>query len=263
MGAKSIVICVGLILIGCGVCSSSAYAQNSEKKTAGEASLDGTLKDPLDKDDDVGWGEVRACKKYEESVEDHYIDKGKRENNLLSLRIMYARCPYYDPYSENTLRVLIGLHEKAKGDDPKESLEALRGYKELLRKHTANLEVLQFALDVSKEDSRFGNQDFFRNMIKMLRQSIKSSVSDGTDPSRAIPIFTLSEQRYILSQIDGTLEKNEIIEQEGRVYSLYDFLDGSDHRRFTVFFDLTTPMAVMKTWQAEAEKREKLNLGVK
>lgn len=201
----------------------------------------------------------RSCGIYLEQVS--LIYKGARPKNYFrNLRSMYARCTFYDPFSEDTLRNLAELYEKAIGDDPVEAPKALRTYKSLVQRHLANLAVVTMALDMAREDSRFGNPDLFQEVQSMIIESLKTTTRDGSEPSMAIEIITTGEQDYIVANSGGKLVDSELIEQNGVFYYALDFEDEENGEKFSMFLDVSTPMIVTRTRQQQAEKEERLNV---
>ncbi|QQS57961.1 MAG: hypothetical protein IPN28_03860 [Alphaproteobacteria bacterium] len=202
-----------------------------------------------------------ACKNYEEKIS--YIYKGSRRSSTMGpLRVMYSRCPYYDPFGEETLRSMLKLSEMAKSKDPLEAINSIKDYKNLVRKHLANLSVVQMAMEISREDSRYGDPDFFREVKKMITESLTEKKGDGTELYRPVKITTMGEQDYIVSKQDGKVEKSEIIEANGIFYNIYDFVASDKKTRYSLFLDITTPMSAIKSRSEELEKSRKLDLNV-
>ncbi len=202
-----------------------------------------------------------ACKNYEKAVKNIY--QGSRDSNFMGpVRLLYARCPYYDPYGEEVLREMLDLSEKAKSDDALMAVNKMKEYSNLVRKHLANLAVVQMAWEISRDDSRFGDPDFFKQVKKMITGSLTEKNVDGSELSRPIKITTLGEQDYIVSKQEGKVEKSEIVEANGIYYNIYDFVAPDNKTRHTLFLDITTPMSVIKNRNEEIEKNKKLNLNI-
>ncbi|MCB1680835.1 MAG: hypothetical protein KDI61_08600 [Alphaproteobacteria bacterium] len=201
-----------------------------------------------------------ACMNYEEKVDAIY--KGQHATNfMIPVRLLYTRCPYYDPYGDDTLREMLKLVEAAKGDDPMAAVDAMKDYKALVRKHLGNLDVVKMALQISKDDSRFGNPDFFRDVRKMITGSLEDVNHTGLDLNKPIQITTFAEQNYMVAKQKGRVENNEIVETGGAYYNIYDFI-GPDKKNFSLFLDITYPVLAMKNRKEEEEKKKKLNLNI-
>lgn len=201
----------------------------------------------------------RSCGIYLEQVALLY--KGARPKNYFrSLRSMYARCTFYDPFSEDTLRSMAELYEKARSEDTAEASKALRSYKSLVQRHLLNLAVVTMALDMAREDSRFGNADLFEDVRSMIIESLKTTTRDGSEPSVAIEIITTGEQDYIVANAGGKLVESELIEENGIFFYALDFEDEETGERFSMFLDVSTPMIVTRTRQQQAEKEERMNV---
>lgn len=202
-----------------------------------------------------------ACNNYEEAVKSIY--DGARDAKFMGpVRVLYSRCPQYDPFGDDVLREMLVLSEKAKSNDPLEAANTMKEYKNLVRLHLANLAVVQMAWEISREDSRFGDPDFFREVKKMITGSLTEKNQTGTELNRSIKITTFAEQDYIVSKQEGKLEKSEIIEANGVFYNVCDFVAPDNKKRFTLFLDITTPMAVIKARNDELEKKKKLDLNM-
>lgn len=201
----------------------------------------------------------RSCGLYLDQIENVY--KGARPTNYFkSIRAMYARCTFYDPFSEDTLRTMAELREQAKGSDPVESAKALRSYKNIVRRHLANLDVVRMALQIAEEDARFGDVQFFREVRSMITESFKTSIQDGSEPSKAIDIVTMGEQDYIIANTDAKLLESEFIDDNGTFYYALDFEASEGKGKFSIFLNVTTPMRVIRARQKEAEKKQNLNV---
>lgn len=201
----------------------------------------------------------RSCGLYLDQVDKIY--KGNRpKNQFKGFRLMYSRCTFYDPFAEETLRNMAELREKAQGDDPVESSRALRSYKSTVRRHLVNLDVINMALEIAKEDSRFGDVDFLREVKSMITHSLKDTFRDGTEPAKAIEIVTVAEQNYIIANAGGKLIDSEMINESGIYYYALDFQSEENGEKFAIFLDVSTPMIVTKTRQEEAEKQQDLNV---
>ncbi|MCL4679616.1 MAG: hypothetical protein KJ017_13590 [Alphaproteobacteria bacterium] len=201
----------------------------------------------------------RSCGMYLDQVDKIY--KGARpKRQFRAFRLMYTRCTFYDPFIEETLRDMAEAREKAIGDDPIESSRALRNYKNIVRRHLVNLGVVNMALEIAKEDSRFGNPDFFREVRAMIIESLKGSFRDGSEPATAIEIVTMAEQDYIIANAGGKLLENELIKESGIYYYALDFEEEGTNKKFSIFLDVSTPMIVAQTRQQEAEKEQNLNV---
>lgn len=199
----------------------------------------------------------RSCGMYLDISESIYKGE-KSKSHFLSLRNSYARCPFYDPYGEDTLRSMAEFREKVQGGDPVEGTKALRAYKSLLKNHIANLAVVEMAYKIAKEDTRFGSADFFREVKKLIVESLRDPFKDGTEPSRAIQIITMAEQDYVIRHAGGKLVKEELLEDSDKFYYVLDFVKEKARQEFTIYLDVSMPMIVMRTQQREAEKAQKM-----
>ena len=116
--------------------------------------------------------------------------------------------------------------------------------------------------EISREDSRYGDPDFFREVKKMITESLTEKKGDGTELYRPVKITTMGEQDYIVSKQDGKVEKSEIIEANGIFYNIYDFVASDKKTRYSLFLDITTPMSAIKSRSKELEKSRKLDLNL-
>ncbi|MCB1592236.1 MAG: hypothetical protein KDI90_07270 [Alphaproteobacteria bacterium] len=206
----------------------------------------------------------RACALYLDNMDKLY--KGKSvdieiiEGRFKGLRKQYVRCTFYDPFSEPILKEMAALREEVLGSDPLQAAKAMKAYKNLVRRHLANLAVVQMALEIAREDSRFGSPEFYSDVRGFIRNSLRDKRHDGSEPSKAIEIMTMAEQDYIIASAGGELIDSELIEDDGLFYYALDFQEEGSNYKFSIFLDVTTPMTVIRRRQEEAEKQKQLNV---
>ncbi len=193
----------------------------------------------------------KACQNYEKMVGELYKMED-RPNIYVAIRRGYVRCSYYDPFGSDTLYKLLKLVDEVNNDkDPQLSMQALRKYKELVKRHIGNLDVVLFAEDMSKTNFRFGRPDFFKKIKDGIVKDIYRKGVDGRSPEKAFRIVTYAEENYILAHEKGKLLHSKLYDVGGVYYNVHDFIDMKKKRRFSLYVDVSIPIRVVKAAQED------------
>ena len=162
------------------------------------------------------------------------------------------------PVAEATIGKLLDLIEKTRSEDPQAVIAALNDYKQTVRKHAANLTVLDFAVDFAQQDPRLGNLAVLKYIRKGIRDNLSVDGNNGRHPNKAYDVITIGEEDYILS-----LQTGEIVNQEMGVsvgekyYNVYDFSRDLGAVRYAIFIDVTKPIKAIQ--MSQSEKSEENN----
>lgn len=174
-------------------------------------------------------------------------------------RVNYAQTDQYDPYGNMAKEFLLKLAYTAQTDpDPKKRKEAMEKYGTTLAGHLANLDVVNQALSLSRQDRRFGDPKLFN----WLREGITNSVfhsGTGATLDEAYDVMTLGEENALLAKLNLKV-LNSKTEHAGIIYyNMHEVKDPVHEATYTVFVDVTQPM----TWLEYRRQVENPALAIK
>ncbi len=249
MSFKKSIVFAAALMIGMGTAYQSGLAQGVMDNGRPQLKKSAKYNDRNYKFDE------KACEVYKKYVERMYRTEQIAINYFTALRNTYARCEFYDPFAEKTIGALLELVEKTRSTDAETVITALNDYKQTIRRHTANLTVINFAIDFAKEDPRLGNLRLLEFIREGIITNLGASGDNGRFPNSAFDVITLGEEDYLLS-----LQKGEIVNQEmgvlsgDRYYNVYDFQTDMGAREFTIFVDVTVPIKAIQSANQEEEE---------
>ncbi len=159
-------------------------------------------------------------------------------------RSTYSQTDQYDPYGEMAKEFLLKLAFTAQTDsDQKKRKEALEEYGTTLAAHLANIDVVNQALSLSRQDKRFGDPKLFEWLRKGIIDSIFYSGS-GATLQEAYDVITLGEENALMARLNVKV-LNSKTEHAGIIYyNMHEVKDPVHAATYTVFVDVTQPM----TW---------------
>lgn len=166
--------------------------------------------------------------------------------DIRSMRHYYARSEYYMPFSKGILDEMTEYAYIVDTSEDKEEVnESLLRYKELVWAHLLNLDVLTFAITMSRVDPRYGDEILFKDVERALLKDILYANAKCEKPKLACRIVSYGEESYILGRIGGTLMQSKIYEVNGLYYNVHDLI--KDGKEIQVYIDVTVPIVnVMK-----------------
>jgi hypothetical protein len=197
---------------------------------------------------------------YERTVMDLFGGRYNAAAVVPSLRIHYPRTPYYDPIGKYTIARMTEFAYKADmSSDQSVINEALAEYRDLLRKHIVNLDVLEYALTLARANPIYGNQIRLQEIHKVLLRDIEGKEKKGKSPDDAYRIVTYGEETYLLAKFEVTVQKSEIYKVENSFYNVHDVVD-KDGKFDQLYFDVTWPIYLFEKNKATKESEERFSI---
>lgn len=190
-------------------------------------------------------------KKYEGRVKDLIDHKGSVDNVVLTLRSLYPFTPYYDPIGQVTTEAMTRYaYISDTSKDPKEVNDALKAYRDLVFKHSANLGVVEYALTLSLVNARYGDEVLLRSLRDSLQKKARRGKRKGSTPDYAYKVISYDEETYILGVHNVTVQKSEIYHVGNKFYNVHDVIYNEDGRYSQLYFNVTAPIYLYKKTQA-------------
>ncbi|MFP4098855.1 MAG: hypothetical protein ACLFU1_08760 [Alphaproteobacteria bacterium] len=179
-----------------------------------------------------------------------------------SLRNLYPQTSYYQPFGQKVIEQMTEYAYIADvSDDPVEANEALKEYRKTLLSHLANIKVVEFAITLSHANRRYGDVMILEDVRNALLKVIRGWNKRGDTAERAYRIVTYSDETYVLSLHNVTIERSEIFQVGDKFYNVHDvvFEDNGSHGR--LYTDLTAPIYMYeKTRAFRARENEAMDL---
>lgn len=165
-----------------------------------------------------------------------------REAILTGLRAYYDSTPQYDPFSKDLLDQMTEYgYIIDTSEDMLEVNRALIEYRALLKEHISHLDVVIFAITLSRIDARYGDERFLKDVRDKIIASVKANYRTGLSPKRAYEIVTFAEQEYLLQEYGGEVQKRDMYQVVGKYYNVIDIVDeNGDFQQ--LYFDITKPV---------------------
>ena len=161
------------------------------------------------------------------------------------LRGYYAQTRQYDPMGDDTVRRLQNYAYRVENGDENEAKEALESYNALLEQHLANLQVVVFALTMSREQLKYGNPEFYRWLRDGLIKAVMRT-GNGKSLSDAFNIITMAEETVIFNQL-GLKHLSTTQGNEGYYdYNMHDVQDLRTGQKWTLFVNTTIPVMFLR-----------------
>lgn len=186
---------------------------------------------------------------YDEALKAVRAGSKEFDYDVSRLRQYYPKTNYYSPFAKS---VIDDMMEYAyivdTSDDKVEANSALISYKNLLWSHLANLDVLTFALRMSRVDERLGDEVFLKKVRWTMLKFVLYRGAECENPSVACVIASYGEENYILGKIGGVVKKSKIYNISGRYYNVHDLL--REGREIQVYIDVTAPIVNVMNLQA-------------
>lgn len=189
---------------------------------------------------------------YDRALQNAQQKQGDFKGAIASLRSNYGRTYDYTPFSKRIIEELTRLAFVADtSKDTTERNRTLNSYRSLLNKHLANINVVEFALTMSRANVMFGDEFFLKKVFDALYDDFYSDRDDGLTPATAYSIVTYGEESYILGEIGGELINSEVYKAGNRYFNVHSMnLPNGDFTQ--IYVDITTP--VMTVYYQKAQK---------
>ncbi len=196
----------------------------------------------------------KLTEKYEREVFEVMSGKKAPDRAMTTLRVFYARTPYYEPFGGNIVKKMTAYAYTADvSEDQNEVNEALKSYRKLLFEHLANIDVVDYALMLSRANPIYGNKLRLEKIYEALMKDIKRGKNKGLDPDDAFIIVTYGEETYLLADHNVTVNKSEIYKVENKFYNVHDVFY-EDQSPAQLYFDVTWPIYMYEKTKALRDK---------
>ena len=191
----------------------------------------------------------------------HEIYNGPAKRfSFTNFRRNYAQTRQYAPIAHDVVRALLDTAYLVQ--NPKETGDeeiALRAYTSLLMDHLANLRVVEQALSLSLQDSRFGNVAALKRVRAGLLDNLLRS-GNGSSLRKAYDVITLEEE-IALIRLLGLRTTDSHPRLEGIVhYTMHDVTAPETGEAFTVFINTSFPMHFLSAQASAVQQQLPLNI---
>ncbi len=203
----------------------------------------------------------RITAQYDNVLKTIYKSRKNLESNIGLLRSYYPYTKQYQPFAKPVLDEMTEyalLVDEVK--DGFEANDALLAYRKILNKHLVNLDVLSFAITMSKIDVRFGDKTFLQKVENLMLEDLLRKVKTrGRNPDTAFNIISYGEETRILQEIGGVVKKSELYKVGNVFYNVHDieFKDGSYTQ---IYMNVTSPIRSVLKNKALRDKEEKTTI---
>lgn len=172
--------------------------------------------------------------------------------DVIQYRFCYPYMSEYSPFSKELIDEMTRLAYLADtATDPATAQRHFLDYKRFLKVHLGNLDVVKMAYTLAKQDAQFGNSVYYRDVLKILINSLApSGRPEPTTPGMAYYIMSFSEETYLLEKIGGRIIKSETYEVSNTVYNVHEIDKGDGSITKLYYFDITLPLKIMKDREA-------------
>ncbi len=200
-------------------------------------------------------------KRYEKRIDDLMSGRVGNVRNLVSnLRAMYPKTSYYDPFSTLIIKKLTTFaYDADMSTNPVESSKALSLYRDLLYKHIANFDVIEYALTLARANPVYGDELRLKEIRDVLMKDIKGREQNGASPDDAYRVVTYGEEEYLLALRKVTVKKSEVYRVENSFYDVVDVVD-SDGNYSQLYFDVTWPIYLYEKNKAVKESAGRFSI---
>ncbi len=178
--------------------------------------------------------------------------KNRRKNVVTTLRAYYSRTQQYNPFAQDILDEMTEYgYIIDTSDDSLAVNEALLNYRALLDLHIVNLDVVSFALTLSRVDIRFGDEFLLKDIRDTLITEFSGGGLNGKEPRTAFKIVTFAEEAYIIEGYRPVTKTTELFEVGNRYYNVHDIVD-EDGNQHLVYIEITIPIrSILMSAKAE------------
>lgn len=174
---------------------------------------------------------------------------------MYALRSYYPKTPHYDPFAKSLLdKMTLYAYMIDISDDIIEVNEAADKYRNLVNEHMANIDVIDYALMLSRLDVRFGDAVFLEEVRDAIRNTWDIDLKkDGSSPDRAFRVVTYGEETYLLEKLGVKVESSEIYEVGRNFYNVHE-VSSEEEGNYQLFFNVTQPIRNVSMMRSIREK---------
>lgn len=234
---------------------SSVHAASANRDSANDAQGQIELSD----DEMRRWAALSKdyTPQYEDLVEDMRAGRLEVKRSMLRLRNFYTYTRHYDPFSKAVIDEMVEYAYIADtSDDTIAVNQALANYRELLNKHLANLDVVSYALMLSRLDVRYGDEYFLKKVRDSIRTLWDGQEGVGKEPQHPYKVVTFAELQYVVGTYGGEVVKSDVYTVGKQFFDVRDIVT-EDGDYVQVFFDITKPIRNVALKKAVREKEQK------
>ncbi len=205
------------------------------------------------------WSKYRSriTEQYNDTLRKLHVEPKKLADKINRLRGYYSTTKQYQPFARPVLDRLTEYALIVEEDKDQVAVnKALLSYRRLLNSHLVNLDVLSFAILMSRVDVRFGDKNFLKKVKGILVYSLLFSYEyKGKSPKNPYSIVSYGEETRILQEIGGTINQSKVYQVSNRFYNVHDITlkDGS---YLQIYMDVTAPIRSVLKNKALRKKEE-------
>ncbi len=182
------------------------------------------------------------------------IDKRPKDFDFGLLRSYYPQTEQYDPLGTATRRKMIDIAYTIDNSSSSEARDkAFDEYGAMISAHLANLDVVNQALVLSREDKIYGDPAFFEWMRRGLLRNVMGS-GDGRNLFGAYNVITLGEETILLNALQLKVLKTDSAESGSVYYNMHEVQSKKSPAPYWIFVDVSVPLHFL-----EQQKQEKGN----
>lgn len=194
----------------------------------------------------------------EEIMEKEWSNKLPRHLDFMALRRQYVTTPYYDPFSEDLLKLIDDIAAEMleafeSGED--EKVKRLhKFYKDIMTYQIANFTIVSRAWQLAREHPIYGNYKFWNTVRSELFQTILES-GDGFTFETAYDVITLDEETYLLQYLGYDVKSTLPSYERGQYrYNIHAVVEESTGLDYEIYINTTVPVRYLES----QERKERL-----
>lgn len=157
-------------------------------------------------------------------------------------RALYTQSPAYDPAGDVTRNFLLDKAYYIRGEKDESKRRAmLDRYADMVITHLANIDIVNQALALSRDDPRFGDPSFYEWMRGGLLSSVLNS-GNGDNLFNAYVIVAMGEETLLLNALGVRVLKTVSRESAGTYYNIHDVQAYDTGEKRSIFTNISIPM---------------------
>jgi hypothetical protein len=165
--------------------------------------------------------------------------------DFTAFRSLYAQYADYDPLSAFTKNFLLDkaffiTQEKNKAKRE----QMLADYGDMVVRHLGNIDIVNQALSLARQDARFGDPSFYEWLQAGLLRSILGSGS-GESLTRAYEITSMGEETALLNALQVRVLQTLTRESGGVYYNIHDVQAYDTGAKRSIFTNISIPMTTL------------------
>lgn len=197
---------------------------------------------------------------YREVINSMYENDNMIEGSSSEARYYYAKSYDYTPFSKEIIdRMTVHAFRADTSEDIAEINDALFKYREILKTHLVNYDVLDYALSLAKLDTKYGSASFLTKVKKAIQRDLQRGNDDGLSPNRSHKVITFGEENYLLRRHGGIVQDSEIYQVGATFFNVHNLI-GKDGRERMIYFNISEPLVGNYLRRTIRERQESLNI---